>query len=485
MATEIARNSRPWATFTLASMAQLMIILDASIINVALPSIKTALKFSTEDLQWVVNIYVLLFGGFLLLGGRAGDIIGRRTMFMGGMVLFTAASLAGGLAQSAGWLVAARAAQGLGGAIISPVAFAIVTSTFPEGAQRNRAVGIYGALSGVGGALGVLLGGVLTSYLGWQWVLFVNVPVGLAVLALSPTFIPATRGTGTSGSFDLLGAVSVTAGLCVLVYGVVKAPDNGWASGQTLGFFAAAAALLGLFIVTELRARQPLVRLGIFRIQALAVANGLGFLTGLVLFGMFYFLSLYLQIVLGFSPVKTGFAYLPLALSIIVAAGTAASLVTRFGFKPILTIGMVLATIGLVVFTRIEVGGTYAGNVLPAILLVAVGLGFIFVPLSIAAVQGVQPAEIGLASGLINASQQIGGALGLAVLSTISTSHFNTLMATNHGPTAYFSSLVGGFQYAFTTSAVILGLGIVLALVLLPGGRGGSDAATPATAALA
>ena len=480
MATDMQRNSRPWATFTLASMAQLMIILDASIINVALPTIQKALHFSPEDLQWVVNIYVLLFGGFLLLGGRAGDILGRRQLFIAGMILFSLASLAGGFATSAGFLVAARAVQGLGAAIISPVAFAIVTSTFPEGAERNRAVGIYGALAGVGGALGVLLGGILTSNFGWQWVLFVNVPVGVAVIALSPIFIPATRGTGTGGSFDLLGALSITAGLCLLVYGVVKAPDNGWGSGQTIGFLLGAAALIALFIVTELRARQPLVRLGIFRIQSLAVANGLGFLAGLVLFGMFYFLSLYLQIVLHFSALKAGFAYLPLALTIIVAAGVASGLVTRYGFKPILGIGMILSTIGLAVLTRIRVDGTYPVDVLPGILLVAFGLGFIFVPLSIAAVQGVQPAEIGLASGLINASQQVGGAIGLAVLSTISTSHFNTLMVAARGPLAYASSLVGGFQYAFATSAAILVLGIVLTFVLLPGGR-----ATPAEPALA
>ena len=261
---------------------------------------------------------------------------------------------------------------------------------------------------------------------------------------------------------------------------MVKAPDNGWGSGQTIGFLLAAAALIALFIVTEARARQPLVRLGIFRIQSLAVANVLGFLAGLVLFGMFYFLSLYLQIVLRFSALKTGFAYLPLALSIIVAAGVASGLVTRYGFKPILGIGMILSTIGLAVLTRIRVDGTYPVDVLPGILLVAFGLGFIFVPLSIAAVQGVQPAEIGLASGLINASQQVGGAIGLAVLSTISTSHFNTLMATDRGPLAYVSSLVGGFQYAFATSAAILVIGIVLTFVLLPGGR-----ATPTNPALA
>ena len=469
MATSSPPNNRPWATFTLASMAQLMIILDASIINVALPSIQRSLHFSNVDLQWVVNIYVLLFGGFLLLGGRAGDLVGRRPMFIGGMALFTLASLAGGLSQSAGWLVAARAIQGLGAAIISPVAFAIVTSTFPEGAERNRAVGIYGSLAGVGGALGVLLGGVLTSNFGWQWVLFVNVPIGIAVIALSPIFIPATRGTSAGSSFDLPGALSVTAGLTVLVYAVVKAPDNGWGSGQTIGLLVVAAILLAAFLVIEQRSVSPLVRLGIFRSRALSVANGLGFLAGLVLFGMFYFLSLYVQIVLGFSPLKAGFSFLPLALTIVVAAGVAASLVTRFSFKPILIIGMIISTFGLIFFTQLPVHGTYLANLLPGNLLVAAGLGFLFVPLSIAAVAGVSPQEVGLASGLINASQQVGGAIGLAVLSTISTSRFNSLVKTNPPPRGLFADLVGGYTAAFTASAIVLAIGVVLAIVLLPG----------------
>jgi EmrB/QacA subfamily drug resistance transporter len=458
-----------------------MIVLDISIINVALPSIQRGLKFSVEDLQWVINIYVLLFGGFLLLGGRAGDLLGRRRLFMGGMALFSLASLAGGLAQSPGWLVAARAVQGLGGAIISPVALAIVSSSFAEGAVRNRALGIYGALAGFGGALGVLLGGILTDNFGWQWVLFVNVPIGLAVILLTPLFIPATRGHAAGGSFDLLGAISVTAGLCLLVYGVVKAPDNGWGSGQTIGFFAAALALLVVFLVTELRSRAPLVRLGIFRNRSLAVANVLGFLTGLVIFGMFFFLSLYEQIVLGYSPLKAGLSYLPLALAIVVAAGVASGLVTRFGFKYIIAIGMALSTLGLLLFLGIPVTGSYAAHLLPGMLVVGVGLGFIFVPLQIAAVGGVQPQELGLASGLINASQQMGGAIGLAVLSTISTTRFNHVLAADHlrlSSLAPFGQLaataparVDGYHYAFAACAIVLAVGLVLALSLLSARR--------------
>jgi EmrB/QacA subfamily drug resistance transporter len=473
----VSAPARPWLAFSLAATAQLMIVLDISIINVALPSIQRGLKFTPEDLQWVVNIYVLLFGGFLLLGGRAGDLLGRRRLFMGGMALFSLASLAGGLAQNPGLLVAARAVQGLGGAIISPVALAIVTSSFAEGVPRNRAVGIYGALAGFGGALGVLLGGILTDNFGWQWVLFVNVPIGAVVIALSPFFISAAQ-DHTGGSFDLLGATSVTGGLCLLVYGVVKAPDVGWGSGQTVAFFAAAAALLATFLVTELRATAPLVRLGIFRNQALAVANVLGFLTGLVIFGMFYFLSLYEQIVLGFSPLKAGLSYLPLAGTIIVAAGIASALVTRFGFKYILAMGMALSTLGLIFFADLPVHGSYLSNLLPGMLAIAAGLGFIFVPLQIAAVTGVQPSELGLASGLINASQQVGGAIGLAVLSTISTSRFNTVLATGHIRINALPSLdqliasaparVDGYHYAFAASAIVLAVGVVLAFVLLP-----------------
>jgi EmrB/QacA subfamily drug resistance transporter len=477
-------NERPWITFSLASIAQLMIILDVSIINVALPSIQRGLHFSNEDLQWVVNIYVLMFGGFLLLGGRAGDLWGRRRLFMAGMVLFTGASLFGGLAQNGGWLVAARAAQGLGGAIISPVAFAIVTSLFPEGAQRNKAVGIYGALAGFGGALGVLLGGILTSSFGWQWVLFVNVPIGIVAIALSPFLIPESRGAATRGSFDLLGAVAVTGGLVALVYGVVKAPDKGWTSGQTIGSFILAAVLLAAFFALESRLPAPLVRLGIFRNRSLAMANFLGFLAGLVIFGMFFFLSLYLQFVLGYSALKTGFSYLPLALMIIFTAGLASVLVTRFGFKYILAFGMLLSTLGLAVFTRLPVNGGYALDILPGMLLAAAGLGFVFVPLSIAAVTGVQPAEVGLASGLINASQQIGGAIGLAVLSTISTQRFNDLMTAAHGrPTALASSQVGGYHYAFAASTIVLAVGIILTLVLLPGGGQGAGSQAPVGAA--
>lgn len=466
--------SRPWAAFALASVAQFMVVLDASITNVALPSIQRGLHFSQTDLAWVINIYVLMFGGFLLLGGRAGDLFGRRRLFVGGLVLFSLASLFCGLAQSSGWLIIARGAQGLGGAIISPIALAIVTGSFSEGAERNRALGIFGSIAGFAGACGVLLGGVLTSGLGWQWVFYVNVPVGLAAAALAPLFIGRDRPAGERRGFDLLGAIAVTAGLVMLVYGVVKAPTNGWGSAATIGFLAGAAVLLAAFVAIELRSADPLVRLGIFRSRSLSATNGAGLLTGAAMFAMFFFISLYLQDVLHYSALKAGFAYLPLALGIIVSAGIASVLVTRFGFKPILISGMLLATIGLFWLTQIRVHGTYPVDVLGPAVTIAVGLGLTFVPLTIAAVQGVDRSEIGLASGLINTSMQVGGALGLAVLSTISTSRFNDLIKTGRGPDAVPAALVGGFHYAFFAGAIFLAVGAVLMFLLLP--RGNSKA---------
>jgi EmrB/QacA subfamily drug resistance transporter len=466
-----SRRVNPWIIFSLAAVAQFMVVLDASIMNVALPTIQRGLHFSLEDLQWVINIYTLMFGGFLLLGGRAGDLFGRRRLFVGGLILFSLASLAGGLAQSAGWLVAARAVQGLGGAIMSPIGLALVTGAFAEGSERNRALGIFGSIAGVAGAFGVLLGGILTNDFGWQWVLYVNVPVGVVAAVLSVIYIPNTRGEAAGTRFDVLGAILVTAGLVSLVYGLVKAPDNGWGSASTIGFVAGAAVLLVLFVVVELRVQDPLVRLGIFRIRNLAVTNAAGLLTGAAMFAMFYFISLYLQEVLQYSALKTGFAYLPLALTIMVSAGVAGALVTRFGIRPILFSGMVLAAIGLALLAQIRVSGTYPVDVLPASLIVAFGLGFTFVPLTIAAVQGVAAAETGLASGLINASLQIGGALGLAVLSTISTSRFKDLIKTEHGPLAYPTALVGGFHYAFFAGAGLLAAGAVLVFLILPRGQ--------------
>lgn len=465
-----SRQFNPWITFAVAAVAQFMVVLDASITNVALPSIQQGLHFSQTDLQWVVNIYTLLFGGFLLLGGRAGDLFGRRRLFTLGLLGFSLASLAGGLAQSAGWLVAARGIQGLGAAITAPVTLAIVGSTFAEGAERNKAVGIFGALAGVGGAAGVLLGGVLTTEFGWRWVLFVNVPIGLLAAVAAPRAIPPDHLPERRAGFDLLGATTITGGLLALVYGVVKAPDNGWSSSTTLGFLAAAAVLILAFIGIELRSSAPLVRLGIFRIRNVTVADVAGMLGGSGAFATFYFLSLYLQTVLRYSALDAGIRFLPFALTVIVAAGLTSRLVTRTGYKYVMVIGLVITTAGLLLLTRIGPHSSYGADVLPAITTIAFGFGMFLLSAQIASVTGVSPSEIGLASGLVNAFQQVGRAVGLAALISISTTEFNGVIRSAHSASAYPTALVDGFQHAFLAGAVLAIAGAVLVLFLLPQG---------------
>jgi EmrB/QacA subfamily drug resistance transporter len=461
-------DSRRWIALILLCAAQFMVVLDASIVNVALPSIKNALHFSQQNLQWIVNAYTLVFGGFLLLGGRAADLLGRRRVFIAGLILFSVASLLGGLSTSETQLVGARALQGLGAAIISPAALAIVTTTFAEGSERNRALGIWGAIAGAGGAVGVLLGGVLTQGLGWEWVLFVNVPIGVAAAVATPRFVRESRRERAGAGFDLLGAVTVTAGLVVLVYGLVKANDFGWGDGRTIGLLGGAVALLAVFVVVEARSRSPLVPLGFFRNRTPTVAQGIGLLLGASLFAMFFFLSLYLQQVLGYSALEAGVGYLPLAFGIILSAGAASQLVERVGVKPVLTAGLVLAVAGMLLFSGVQPNGGYVSDVLIPSVVVAVGLGLAFVPLTIAAVAGVSGAEAGLASGLINTSQQVGGALGLAVLSTVAASRTDDVMRAAHGAAdALPRALTEGFQSAFTVGALFAVAGIVLSVALL------------------
>jgi len=450
----------------LLATTQFVIVIDASIVNVALPSIGTALHFARADLSWVVNAYTLTFGGFLLLGGRLADLLGRRRMFMAGLVLFTLASLAGGLAQSEGWLVAARAVQGLGAAIVSPAALSIITTTFAEGAERNRALGIWGAVAGAGGAAGVLLGGILTSGLSWRWVLFVNVPIGLAAAALAPRTLVESRADDGTNTFDLPGAVTVTAGLSMLVYAIVNAVKAGWGSSTTLLLIVGAVVLLVAFLLIESRQRQPLMPFSIFRLRTLRGANIVGLLIGMSLFSMFFFVSLYLQNVLHYSPIKTGFAYLPLAVGIILSAGAASALVTRFGFKPPLIAGLLLIAGGLFWFSQVPgTGGSFASDVLGPSLLAAVGLGFAFVPVTIAAVTGTRPHEAGLASGLINTSQQVGGALGLAILATIANSRTQGLLhAGTHNAAVALSK---GFDRAFLVGSGFALAGAILAALLI------------------
>jgi EmrB/QacA subfamily drug resistance transporter len=465
-----ALERRRWIALVLLCSAQFVVVLDASIVNVALPSIGKALDFSQSNLAWVVNAYVLTFGGFLLLGGRMADLLGRRRVFMGGLILFALASLAGGLATNEGQLIAARAVQGLGAAILSPSALSIVTTTFRDGAERNKALGVWGAVAGSGGAAGVLLGGILTDTLGWEWVLWVNVPIGLLAAALAPTLIAESRSESETRAFDVAGAVTVTAGLSVLVYALVDATDAGWGSTQTIGLLALSALLLATFVVVELRSASPLVPFKIFRMRTLTGANVVGLLVGASLFSMFFFISLYMQQVLGYSPIKAGFSYLPLAVTIIISAGVASQLVTRLGFKPVLVAGLGFIAAGLIWFSQVSVGGTYVSDVLPASLLAAVGLGFSFVPVTIAAVAGVAERESGLASGLINTSQQVGGALGLAILATIANSRTDDVMQSAGGnPSELTNALTEGFQAAFLTGAGFAVLGMVFALTLIRG----------------
>jgi EmrB/QacA subfamily drug resistance transporter len=396
------------------------------------------------------------------------DLLGRRRVFMGGLVLFALASLAGGFAQSDSWLIAARAVQGLGAAILSPAALSIVTTTFRDGAERNKALGVWGAVAGSGGAAGVLLGGVLTEWVGWEWVLWVNVPIGIGAAAIAPALLAESRAQTEHRAFDVAGAVTVTAGLSTLVYALVDATNAGWGSAQTLGLLAVSAALLAAFVAIELRAKAPLVPFGIFRLRTLTGANVVGLLVGASLFSMFFFISLYMQQVLGYSAIKTGISYLPLALTIIVAAGVASQLVTRVGFKPVLVTGLGFIAAGLIWFGQVSVDGSYLGDILGPSLLAAIGLGFSFVPVTIAAVAGVPGREAGLASGLINTSQQIGGALGLAVLATIANTRTDNLMASAHGnPGELPHALTEGFQAAFMTGAGFALLGLVLALGLI------------------
>ena len=462
------KDFNPWLALALLCAAQFMVVLDASIVNVALPSIGTALDFSQENLSWVVNAYVLTFGGFLLLGGRLADLLGRRAVFVAGLGLFAAASLAAGLATNDTQLIIARAIQGLGGALFSPAALSIITATFRDGADRNKALGAWGAVAGSGGAAGVLLGGVLTDLAGWEWVFWVNVPIGLLAMFLAFRLIPESRASEMSRHFDIPGAISVTAGLSLLVYALVDADSSGWGSTKTIMLLIVSAALLTAFIGVERRAPSPLVPGRLIKAATVRGSNIVALLVGASLFSMFFFVSLYMQQVLGFSPLKTGLAYLPLAVTIIISAGIASQLVTKFGFKPILMVGLAFIAAGLAWFTQVSVGGSFLSDVLGPSILAAIGLGFSFVPVTIGAVAGISRDDAGIASGLINASQQVGGALGLAVLATIANSRTDEAMAKAGGdPSALPQALTDGFQSAFLVGSGFAILGLILTAVLI------------------
>ena len=456
------RESNKWIVLVLVCFAQFMVVLDATIVNVALPSIQTDLGLSEANLQWIVNAYTLVFGGFLLLGGRAGDLIGRKRLFLGGIVVFTVASLLNGLAVNEGMLIASRALQGLGAAFISPAALSIISTTFEEGRERARALGVWAAIAIGGAAFGLVLGGLLTQLLSWPWIFFVNVPVGIVTFAFALRLIPESRDEHAHRSFDVAGAVSVTGGLMSLVYAIVKAETAGWGSATTIGFFTLSAVLLASFVVIELRSTAPLVRLSIFRVRSLLTANVVMLLVASGVFAMFFFNTLYIQRVLGYGPLKAGLAILPFTAGVMLSAGLASQFAPRVGVRPVAALGMLLSAIGMLLLVRLPVDGTYAADVLPSLIVTSLGMGAVFMPLTLIATTGLEDEDQGLASGLFNTSQQIGGALGLAILSTLAASK-----TASAGGATDPEALVTGFHWAFAGGAAFVVAGLVTMLVLL------------------
>jgi EmrB/QacA subfamily drug resistance transporter len=459
---------RRWIALAVLVAAQFMVVLDVAIVNVALPSIKTDLHFTEQSLQWVITAYAIMFGGVLLLGGRMADLLGRRRLFLAGVGLFTASSLLAGFAWSESSLIAFRAAQGLGGALLAPAALSILTTMFAEGRERNIALGVWGAVSGSGAAAGVLLGGLLTSSLSWSWIFFINVPVGIVLVAVAPLLLRESRADLGHRYFDVAGAATVTGGLMLLVYAMTRATEIGWSTGETIGLLAASAALIVSFIAIELRSRAPLLPMRIFRLRTLRAANVTAFLLGTSVFSQFFLGTLYMQQVLHYSALKTGVAYLPLTLTIIVLATVAQNLVTRIGVRRVLPVGMVLAAGALVLLAQVPANGHYFFDLFPAFLIGAVGLAFTFVPMTIAALMGVEEADAGVASGLLNTSQQIGGAIGLATASTIATSFTSRYVDSHAGATALGgSALTYGFQITFYVLAGVAALAAVLAATMI------------------
>jgi EmrB/QacA subfamily drug resistance transporter len=456
------------AVLAVVAVAQFMVVLDATVVNVALPTIQRDVGFSEQSLSWILNAYTLMFGGFLLLGGRLADRLGRRRLFVAGISLFAGASLICGVSQSEGMLLVARGLQGLGGALVSPAALSILLTTFAEGPERNRALAVWGAIAGAGGALGLLAGGVIVEVLGWRWVFFINVPIGAAVLALAPRIVPESRSESATRGYDAEGAIAITLGTIALVFTLIKAGGWGWTSGRTLAGFAVASVLIAAFVVIERRHQDPLIPLRIFSNRGLAAADATMLVVAAALFGVFFFCTLYLQQVLGYSALKTGVAYLPLSLTIIGASAVASRFVDRFTPKPVLVAGLLISTAGFVLLTRVTGHGDYASDVLPAMIVLGTGLGMSFVPITIAATNGVSAGDSGLASGLLNTTQQVGGSLGLAILSSVSTSRATSAL---HDGSPLPAALTHGFKGAFTVAAALCAAGVVVALALLPSRR--------------
>jgi EmrB/QacA subfamily drug resistance transporter len=444
-------NRTRWLALYVLCLGTLMIVLDTTIVNVALPSIRADLGFSQTSLAWVVNAYLLTFGGFLLLGGRLGDLYGHRRLFLLGIGLFTVASLACGLSTSQGLLVGARAVQGLGGAIASAVGLSLMMTLFTEPGDRAKAMGVFGFVASGGGTIGVLMGGILTDVLNWHWIFLVNLPIGVLVVLLSRRLLPSAHVAG-SGRLDVAGAVTVTSALMLAVYAIVNGNSNGWTSAETLGLLAGAAALLAVFLAIESRVASPLVPLSLFRLRNVAVSNIVGVLWAAAMFAWFFLSALYLQLVLGYSPLKVGLAFLP--ANIIMGAfsvGLSAKLVMRYGIRAPLAFGLLLAAIGLALFTRLPVDGSFWVDVLPSMTLLGFGAGIAFNPVLLAAMSDVKPEESGLASGVVNTSFMMGGALGLAVLASLAASRTATLSASGDGP---LEALTGGYHAAFALGAV-------------------------------
>ena len=487
MRAKLATNSarRRWLVLAVTVAAQFMVIVDVSVVNVALPAIKDDLHFSQESLQWVITSYSILFGGTLLLGGRLADLLGRRRLFMAGVAVFMLGSLLSGLAWSEGALIVTRGLQGLGGALLAPAALSIVVTTFREGRERNVALAVWGAVSGVGGAAGVLLGGILTSYLSWSWIFFVNLPVGATVLAVSPWLLSESRAALARRHFDLAGATSITAGLMVLVYAITRASQHGWSNGVTVGLLATAAALIGAFVGIEARSPAPLLPLRIFRLRTLSAANATILVIGATAFGQFFLLSLYLQEVLHYSALKTGVAFIAITAAVAVFANLGQTLTTRLGPRPVLSAGLLLTAAGGVLYAQMPADGHYFWNVFPALILSGIGLAFSFVPVMIAGLTGVQPADAGVASGLINTNRQIGGSIGLAAVTTIAATATSNYAHSHAVPAFSSPALTHGFQLAFYTLSGLALAGAAIAAAFVESKPKAAPRAKPVEAEVA
>ncbi|MGH3082089.1 MAG: DHA2 family efflux MFS transporter permease subunit [Gaiellaceae bacterium] len=466
-----------WLALVVLCLGDLMIVLDVTIVGVALPSIREDLGFSETSLAWVVNAYLLTFGGFLLLGGRLGDLFGHQRLFLIGIALFTLASLGCGLATSQEVLVGARAVQGLGAAVVSAVALSLIVMLFTEPAERAKAMGVFGFVAAGGGSIGVLLGGILTDILDWHWIFLVNLPIGISVFALTLVLIPAARGEAAKRSLDVAGAVTVTVALMLAVYAIVNGNEQGWTSARTLGVLGAAAVLLAVFLAIEARASAPLVPLGLFRLRNLAISNVVGVLWAAAMFAWFFLSALYLQLVLGYSPLEVGLAFLPGNLIMgFLSLGLSAKLVMRFGIRPPLAVGLGLASLGLLLFARAPVDGNFVVDVLPSMILLGLGAGMAFNPVLLAAMSDVEPSDAGLASGVVNTAFMMGGALGLAVLASLAASRTETLAASGEGP---LEALTGGYHAAFLAGAVFALAAAVIGGALLRAGVPGAEAEEP------